>query len=113
MTLSAKSLTACFAITLAFASTASEAREQALISNADQELTTIVVYGDLNLDNADGAKTLERRVRRAVERVCQAPNGKVPVSEIRQFRTCRQQATEGAMASIRANAESNTRVAVR
>lgn len=95
-----KTFTAGCAITLACASAAAEAREPPLTLNKDKELTTIVAYTDLNIGSDAGAKTLERRVRRAAKRVCRKPKGRVSGSEFRRFRTCYQQSVERAMAVI-------------
>lgn len=95
----AKTFAAGCAITLACAS-AAEAREPPLTLNNGKELISIVTYTDLNIGSVAGAKTLERRVHRAAERVCQKPNGRVSVSEFTQFRTCQRQAVERAIAMI-------------
>ena len=58
-------------------------------------------------------QTLERRVRQAAERVCQAPNGKVSVSELRYFRTCHDQAVERAMALIQAGSVATGKLVMR
>lgn len=95
-----KTFTAGCAITLACASAAAEAGEPPLTLNEDKELTTVVTYNDLNIRSVAGAKILERRVRRAAERVCQKPKGRVPVFEFRRFRTCHKQTFERTMAMI-------------
>ena len=95
-----KTFTAGCAISLACASAAAEALEPPLTLNGDKELISIVTYTDLNVGSVAGAKTLERRVHRAAERVCQKPNGRVSVSETMRFRTCQKQAFERAIAMI-------------
>ena len=95
-----KTFTAGCAISLACAAAAAEAREPPVTLNKDKELISIVTYTDLNIGSVAGAKTLERRLHRAAERVCQKPIGRVSVSESMRYRTCQKQAFESAIAMI-------------
>lgn len=95
----------CTIIALAGTSMALEARERPLTLNEDREVTTSVSYADLNISSVEGRRELEQRVRRAVDRVCQEPNGRVPLKESIQFRACRKVATERANALIQALTE--------
>lgn len=56
-----------------------------------EQRRTVVSYRDLNLANQEGAAALERRVKRAIRRVC-GDAGIEPMARLHQ-RTCVKQAT--------------------
>ena len=56
-------------------------------SAAPETVSRTVSYGDLNLDNASGAKILLARIRRAAKTVCGNPPEDI-FDGRQQFRTC-------------------------
>lgn len=59
----------------------------AISTPASAETVTVEVsYGDLNLSSQEGMKALERRVERAIERMC--GSGRVPIYAIESQREC-------------------------
>ncbi|MGB7904813.1 MAG: UrcA family protein [Steroidobacteraceae bacterium] len=61
----------------------------------------VVNYGDLNLSRPEGINTLEARIRRAVDSVCE-PSGDKRLSRIHVERECRDAALADAMAQVTA-----------
>lgn len=62
---------------------------------------SVVRYGDLNLSRPEGMNTLETRIRRAVDTVCERSGGK-GLSRVRLERDCRDAALADAMAQVHA-----------
>lgn len=62
---------------------------------------SVVNYGDLNLLHPEGINTLEARIRRAVDSVCEQSGGK-GLSRVRMERDCRDAALADAMAQVHA-----------
>lgn len=60
-----------------------------------------VNYGDLNLSRPEGINTLEARIRRAVDSVCE-PSGDKDLSRVHVERECRDAALADAMAQVNA-----------
>jgi UrcA family protein len=54
---------------------------------AEQTLTKIVRYGDLNLDSEQGAQALYARLRSAAREVC-SPLESIEMSRQRQWKSC-------------------------
>lgn len=67
----------------------------------------MVNYGDLNLSRTEGIKTLEARIRRAVDSVCQQ-SGDKGLSRVQVKRECRDAALADAMAQVHALSVSAT-----
>jgi UrcA family protein len=59
-----------------------------------------VKYGDLNLNNAEGLKTLYARLARAARRVCSAPSGHLLSDVSYGVSDCRRNAIAAAVASV-------------
>lgn len=77
-------------------------------SRADLDAPRKVVnYGDLNLSRPEGINTLEARIRRAVDSVCE-PSGDKGLSRVHVERECRDTALADAMAQVRALSVSAT-----
>jgi UrcA family protein len=66
-----------------------------------QTVSTVVRYGDLNLENPEGARTLLSRIRSAARTVCE-PEPSSNLVEIDEWRGCLANATEGAVARVNA-----------
>lgn len=67
---------------------------------ADEERVTAKVrYADLNLDSAEGAQALLRRIRRAARDVC-SPVAGAGVEAHREFDVCLTQAVDEAVADV-------------
>jgi UrcA family protein len=62
---------------------------------------SVVNYDDLNLSHPEGINTLEARIRRAVDSVCEQSGGK-GLSRVRVERDCRDVALADAMAQVHA-----------
>jgi UrcA family protein len=62
---------------------------------------SVVNYGDLDLSRPEGINTLEIRIRRAVDSVCELSGGK-GLSRARMERDCRDLALANAMAQVQA-----------
>jgi UrcA family protein len=67
----------------------------------------VVNYGDLNLSRPEGINTLEARIRRAVDSVCEQ-SGDMGLRRVRMERECRDSALADAMAQVRALSVSAT-----
>jgi UrcA family protein len=67
----------------------------------------LVSYDDLNLSRPEGINTLEARIRRAVDSVCE-PSGDRDLSRVHVERECRDAALADAMAQVRALSVSAT-----
>jgi UrcA family protein len=61
----------------------------------------VVNYGDLDLSRSAGINTLEARIRRAVDSVCEQ-SGDKSLSRVRVERECRDAALANAMAQVNA-----------
>jgi UrcA family protein len=61
----------------------------------------MVSYGDLNLSRPEGIKTLEARIRKAVDSVCDQSGGK-GLNRVHEERECRDAALADAMAQVHA-----------
>jgi UrcA family protein len=67
----------------------------------------VVNYGDLNLSRSEGINTLEARIRRAVDSVCEQ-SGDKGLSRVHVERQCRDAALADAMAQMNALSVSAT-----
>jgi UrcA family protein len=67
----------------------------------------VVNYGDLNLSRPEGINTLEARIRRAVDSVCEQ-SGDKGLSRVHVERECRDAALADAMAQVHALSVSET-----
>jgi len=67
----------------------------------------VVNYADLNLSRPEGINTLEARIRRAVDGVCEQSGGE-GLDRVREERECRDAALADAMAQVRALSVSET-----
>jgi UrcA family protein len=77
-------------------------------SRADLDAPRKVVnYGDLNLSRPEGINTLEARIRRAVDSVCEQ-SGDKGLSRVHVERECRDAALADAMAQVHALSVSET-----
>jgi UrcA family protein len=83
------------ALTLAtFAGAAAHAQ------SANDPIRVSVSYGDLNIDQADGAKTLVQRIQAAADRACgYAPDLRLLADQAR-YQSCRKQAIDTAVAAV-------------
>ena len=73
-----------------------------LVAQAADDLPTVrVSFADLDLSKAAGRATLERRVDRAVKRLCEAPS---PINAVamHRYRSCREVAWSGARVQLAA-----------
>jgi UrcA family protein len=61
----------------------------------------VVSYGDLNLSRPEGINTLEARIRKAVDSVCEQSGGK-GLNRVHAERECRDAALADAMAQVHA-----------
>ena len=93
-TLTASVVAACF---LAFGGAAMGGRVQA--GEPAQSYTTIVSYGDLNLDSEQGAKLLYARIRSAAGSVCSSLEGR-DLTEKKFWQGCFDKAVEGAVVQV-------------
>jgi len=64
--------------------------------------TVAVSYADLDLTQAKDIKKLNRRLNRALDRVCGDPRDKALSSQRRAIRDCRMTAKSAAIASVQA-----------
>jgi len=71
----------------------------ALAAEAGDPLTKTIVYGDLNLNTADGARVLYARIRSAAHVVCAPFDGRELSRQIR-WQACYDQAMASAVAQI-------------
>ena len=91
-----------------------EAKSSAMSINERGERTMEVSFADLNLDDADGRKSLDGRIRRAAQRCCGKPRGKVSVREAGDYSMCYKQSltrANQAIAEYRSREDAGTRMA--
>jgi len=90
------------------------------VSSPGEVMSRTVKYGDLNLNNEEGARSLLRRIRTASRYVCTGGDAhwSGSLNTSRAYRTCVRQAQDGAVAQIKSplvhslyNGDSNVRMA--
>ena len=96
-TLTASVVAACF---LAFGGAAMGGRVQA--AEPARSYTTIVSYGDLNLDSEQGAKVLYARIRSAAGNVCSSMEGR-NLTEKKLWQGCFDKAVASAVGQVNNN----------
>jgi UrcA family protein len=67
---------------------------------ANDVLTQVVKFADLNLDTSVGASTLYRRIESAADRVCGGPIDVRELAFAVRLKSCKEQAIEGAVKSV-------------
>ena len=65
-----------------------------------QYRSRVVTYGDLNLDNQHGARTMVRRIENASREVCGDRSGPRPINENGSVHACRVDSSENAIADL-------------
>jgi UrcA family protein len=100
--------TALVLATLLTGGIAATAHATVPVRNLPQQL---VSYGDLDLQNADDARVLVRRIKSAARNVCGLNGSFAPPSLQHRMRTCAGEATARALAEVSARHDVAIRVA--
>lgn len=93
--------------------TTSTAFAQEMIVRENGSNSIEVSYADLNLENEQGQRRMEGRIRTAAKRVCGYNTHRLSMSESNQMRSCVDDAIDDAMTVLASNTTDRVIVAVR